>query len=260
MYKRHTEMKPFIPQRAVCVLFKSHQWAVILLAAMAILCTIAQQSFSQSRASNLPVLKIGSKAFTESVVLGELLSHLGRDAGARVEHLSELGGTQILWNALQSGEIDAYVDYTGTIREEILADAARRGIPVESESEMREELANRSILMSERIGFNNTYALGMREDVAARLGIRKISDLRKHPELEYGLSDEFMERRDGWNQLASRYGIKTRRIRTMDHNLGYRGLVHDAIQITDIYTTDAEIQHYKLRVLEDDLQFFPTYC
>lgn len=259
MYKRHNEMNLFIPQRTGCALFKSNQWAVIQLAVIAILCTIAQQSFSQSKASNPPVLKIGSKAFTESVVLGELLSHLGRDAGARVDHLSELGGTQILWNALQSGEIDAYVDYTGTIREEILADAARRGIPVETESEMRDELAKRGILMSERIGFNNTYALGMREDVAARLGIRKISDLRKHPELEYGLSDEFMERRDGWNQLASRYGIKTRRIRTMDHNLGYRGLVHDAIQITDIYTTDAEIQHYKLRVLDDDLHFFPTY-
>lgn len=232
---------------------------LIFVAAVASTLASSGATFAESKASRQPSLKIGSKAFTESVVLGELLSHLGRDAGARVEHLSELGGTQILWNALQSGEIDAYIDYTGTIREEILADAARRGIHVESESEMRQELAKRNITMSERIGFNNTYALGMRENVADRLGIRKISDLKAQSDLEYGLSDEFMERRDGWNQLASRYGLKTRRIRTMDHNLSYRGLVHDAIQITDIYTTDAEIQYYDLRVLEDDLHFFPTY-
>jgi osmoprotectant transport system permease protein len=247
------------PLATPCILFFTTRWMSILLAVVGINVVAAGRGLSQSKSSSQPVLKIGSKAFTESVVLGELLSHLGRDAGARVDHLSELGGTQILWNALQSGEIDAYIDYTGTIQEEILADAARRGAHVETESEMREELAKRNILMSERIGFNNTYALGMREDVAARLAIRKISDLKNHPELEYGLSDEFMERRDGWNQLASRYGIKTRRIRTMDHNLGYRGLVHDAIQVTDVYTTDAEIQYYKLRVLEDDLQFFPTY-
>ena len=259
MCKRNTEMTQRTSLETPCMLFLTTRWMLILLATIAINVVAAGRGLSQSKSSSQPTLKIGSKAFTESVVLGELLSHLGRDAGARVDHLSELGGTQILWNALQSGEIDAYIDYTGTIQEEILADAARRGAHVETESEMREELAKRNILMSERIGFNNTYALGMREDVAARLAIRKISDLKRHPELEYGLSDEFMERRDGWNQLASRYGIKTRRIRTMDHNLGYRGLVHDAIQVTDVYTTDAEIQYYKLRVLEDDLQFFPTY-
>jgi osmoprotectant transport system permease protein len=188
-----------------------------------------------------------------------MLCHLGREAGANVEHLAELGGTQILWNALVSGEIDAYVDYTGTIREEILAEAARKGIQVQSEEQMRQELARRGILMSATVGFNNTYAMGMREVLAERLSIRKISDLKNHPELEYGLSDEFRERRDGWNALATHYGITTQNIRTMDHNLAYRGIVHDAIQVTDIYTTDAEISFYRLRVLEDDLGYFPTY-
>ncbi len=215
--------------------------------------------FGEANRDSSPELKVGSKAFTESVILGEMLCHLGRDAGASVEHLAELGGTQILWNALVSGEIDAYVDYTGTIREEILAEAARKGIAVQSEEQMRQELARRGILMSATVGFNNTYAMGMREVVADRLSIRKISDLKNHPELEYGLSDEFRERRDGWNALAEHYGITTSNIRTMDHNLAYRGLVHNAIQVTDIYTTDAEIPFYRLRVLEDDLDYFPTY-
>lgn len=217
------------------------------------------ESYGQERRSEGVELKVGSKAFTESVVLGEILCHLARDTGAQVEHLAELGGTQILWNALVSGEIDAYVDYTGTIREEILAEAARRGVQVETEEDMRRALADRGIVMTQTVGFNNTYALGMREVVAAKLGVQKISDLKRHSELEYGLSDEFMERRDGWNPLADHYGIKTRKIRTMDHNLAYRGLVHDAIQVTDIYTTDAEIAFYQLRVLEDDLDYFPTY-
>jgi osmoprotectant transport system permease protein len=72
---------------------------------------------AQSQAQSQPRVTIGSKSFTESVVLGDLLTHLAANAGARVEHRSELGGTQVLWKALLAGDIDAYVDYTGTIRE-----------------------------------------------------------------------------------------------------------------------------------------------
>lgn len=231
---------------------------VLICTTLLTLC-FADRSLGQSSKSNRPSLKIGSKAFTESVILGEILCHLARFSGIPAEHIAELGGTQILWNALKSGEIDAYIDYTGTIREEILSPSAKKGIVIDTEPKMREELSKSGVLMSERVGFNNTYALGMREDVAQKMGILKISDLKGHPDLKYGFSDEFMERRDGWNQLANHYDLKTSRIRTMDHNLGYRGLIHDSIQITDLYTTDAEIQYYKLRVLEDDLQFFPTY-
>ncbi|XZE43841.1 glycine betaine ABC transporter substrate-binding protein [Pirellulaceae bacterium SH467] len=204
-------------------------------------------------------VKVGSKGFTESVLLGECLAHLARSAGAQCEHKAELGGTQVLWKALQAGDVDAYVDYTGTIREELLSDSIREGNTIRSEQDMREAMAKKGILMSDRLGFNNTYALGMRETDAARLGITKISDLRNHPELEFGISDEFMERQDGWKQLAEKYRFPDFRIKTMDHNLAYRGLEKGAIDITDIYTTDAEIDFYKLRVLEDDLGYFPTY-
>jgi osmoprotectant transport system permease protein len=202
---------------------------------------------------------IGSKSFTESVVLGEVLSHLVRNTGARIEHRAELGGTQILWQALQTGEIDAYVDYTGTIREEILADAIRQGTKIESENEMRSALALKKVVMSERIGFNNTYALGMKRSVAERLSIRKISDLRNHPQLELGLSDEFFERKDGWRPLKETYSLPQTQIKVMDHNLAYRGLEKDSIAVTDLYTTDPEIQYYELVALEDDLGFFPVY-
>lgn len=206
-----------------------------------------------------PKITVGSKSFTESVILGELLSHLAQNSGAQVQHRAELGGTQILWQALISGEIDAYVDYTGTIREEILAEETRQGNKIESENDMQNALAKRNVIMSERIGFNNTYALGMRRSVAQKLGITKISDLKKHPQLELGFSDEFVERKDGWRPLKDKYALPHTQIKVMDHNLAYRGLENDSIAVADLYTTDPEIKYYDLLALEDDLGFFPVY-
>jgi osmoprotectant transport system permease protein len=211
-----------------------------------------------ANAQGKPKVRVGSKSFTESVILGDLLSHLGTQAGAEVEHLSELGGTQVLWKALVSGDIDAYVDYTGTIQE-LLSKLVAPGVELRTESDMRSAMATLDIVMSDRIGFNNTYALGMREATAEKLGITKISDLRDHPDLKFGISDEFMERNDCWRQLPAKYRLPHKDVRTMDHNLAYRGLEHNSIQVTDLYTTDAEIEFYRLRVLEDDKGFFPTY-
>jgi osmoprotectant transport system permease protein len=212
-----------------------------------------------SKAADPVTIRVGSKAFTESVVLGELISHLVRDCGVQAEHRAELGGTQFLWQAMIKGDIDLYVDYTGTIREELLANEVAAGQAIRTETDMRDALAKKKVVMSERLGFNNTYALGMREELANQLGITKISDLRKHPDLKLGFSDEFMERQDGWRQLALKYRLPHEQVRTMDHNLAYRGLEHNAIQVMDLYTTDAEIEFYHLRTLEDDQGFFPTY-
>lgn len=222
--------------------------------AVAWICSLCSTTTAQGK----PKVNVGSKSFTESVILGELLSHLAIQAGADVEHLSELGGTQVLWKALIKGDIDAYVDYTGTIQE-LLVKIVDPGVEVRSEADMRAAMDKLNILMSDRIGFNNTYALGMQEATAEKLGISKISDLRDHPDLKFGISDEFMERNDCWRQLPSKYRLPHKDVRTMDHNLAYRGIEHNSIQVTDLYTTDAEIEFYRLRVLEDDKGFFPTY-
>ena len=116
---------------------------------------------------------VGSKMFTESVVLGEMLSHFGRNANAAVRHRRELGGTRVLWNALIKGEIDLYPEYTGTLSQEILA-----GENLSDEADIRARLAKMGIVMSRPLGFNNTYALGMVEERAEALGIRTISDLK----------------------------------------------------------------------------------
>ena len=113
--------------------------------------------------------------------------------------------------------------------------------------------------MSRPLGFNDTYAIGMLEAVAAKLGISSLSDLKRHPELKFGFSNEFMDRADGWPGLRDRYGLPQRDVRGLDHDLAYRALPSGEIQATDLYSTDAEIKQYNLRVLRDDLGFFPSY-
>ena len=201
-----------------------------------------------------PSVAVGSKKFTESVILGEMLALLAQDAGADAVHRRELGGTQILFKALLAGEIDAYPEYTGTLREEILA-----GEDVGTDELLRERLAERGIVMSASLGFNNTYALGMLAPCAERLQIKTISDLRLHPKLKFGFSNEFMERNDGWPGLRRRYGLDPQRVQGIDHDLAYRGLAGGAVDVTDLYATDAEIEEYQLHVLDDDLGHFPAY-
>lgn len=198
--------------------------------------------------------RIGSKKFTESVILGEIVTHLSRHAGDRPVHRKEVGGTRVLWNALLSGEIDAYPEYTGTITQELLS-----GEKLTAGGQIPSALGRMGVRMSRSLGFNNTYAIGMKEETARRLGIRTISDLRSHPALRLFLTNEFMDRKDGWPSLRERYRLPHPTVRGLDHDLAYRALEADQIQATDLYSTDAEILQHKLRVLQDDLKHFPAY-
>jgi osmoprotectant transport system permease protein len=197
---------------------------------------------------------VGSKAFTESVILGEILTRLARARGADVRHEPELGGTRIVFNALLRGDVDAYPEYTGTIAEEILA-----GSGATTEDQIRAALAARGVAMSRPLGFRNTYAIGMPRARAESLGIRTISDLARHGDLPLGFSNEFMDRGDGWPGLRRRYNLPHAGVRGLHHDLAYPALERGAIAATDLYSTDAEIAHYDLRVLEDDLGYFPDY-
>jgi osmoprotectant transport system permease protein len=174
--------------------------------------------------------------------------------GVHSTHFQELGGSQLIFKALLSGDIDLYPEYTGTIAEEILA-----GHPVDTESDLRAALGEQGVLMSRPLGFNNSYAIGMLRGQAQRFKIEKISDLRRHPELRLGFSNEFMDRRDGWKGLQRHYGLRQQAVKGLDHDLAYRQLALGALDAIDVYTTDAKIQLLDLKVLEDDLAFFPRY-
>ncbi len=229
-----------------------HKFKTIVsgLFVFAIYCVSCDPTYAQ----NLQKVKIGSKSFTESVILGEMLCALAEQAGSQFEHKSELGGTQFLWQALLKGDIDAYVEYSGTLTEEIL-----KGEQIRQLDAIGERVAKNGIKLTEPLGFNNTYALGMKQQRAQELGLSKISQLREHAEFKLGFSDEFVERGDGWNGLKARYKLPQENVRALDHSLAYRGVWTGSIDVVDLYSTDPEIVSFELQVLEDDLAYFPLY-
>src|SRR5690606_31131343 len=187
--------------------------AMLLLAALA----------AAARAEDAPV-RISTKEFTESVILGNMLDLLARDAGVATEFRPGLGGTRVLWDALRTDQIDIYPEYTGTLIQEILSSDRLSG-----EAELRAALADHGLVMSRPLGFNNTYGIGMKKEVAERLGIRTISDLARHPDLRFGFSNEFMSRADGWPSLRDRYRLPQTSVNGLDHDLAYRGLASGSI-------------------------------
>ena len=193
--------------------------------------------------------QVGSKRFTESYILGEILAQ-----AANGRHKPGLGNTGIVFAALKAGSIDLYPEYTGTIAKEILKLEGNPGL-----DELNRALAPQGLGVALRLGFNNSYALAMRDERAQELGIRTLSDLAKHPGLKLGLSQEFIGRADGWPGVKAAYKLPYATPSGLDHGLAYEAIAAGKIEVMDIYSTDAKIERYKLRVLEDDRKFFPRY-
>jgi len=227
----------------------SSHWAALTFKLVLLigLSSLSARALSQS-------VKLASKKFTENVILAEIARQILEAKGFNAEHRKELGSTRIVWEAMRRGEIDIYPDYSGTILHEILAKEK-----LTQADQLREALKAYNIGVTKPIGFNNTYAMGMRRSKAEALNITRISQLRDHSELVYGLGHEFLERADGWPGLRKLYGLRPQEVKGIDHDLGYKALESGAIDIIDLYTTDAEIEHYDLVALEDDRQYFPEY-
>ena len=197
---------------------------------------------------------VGSKRFTESYILGEILREAAARTGAQAEYKAGLGNTGIVFAALKSGAIDVYPEYTGTIAREILNLDGNLSL-----AEIDRRLAPMGFGAGVPLGFNNTYALAMRDEQAAKLGIRTLSDLARHPGLKLGLSQEFIGRADGWPGLKRAYGLPYETPSGLDHGLAYEAIAAGRIDVMDIYSTDAKIERYALRVLADDQGYFPNY-
>jgi osmoprotectant transport system permease protein len=197
---------------------------------------------------------IGSKVFTESVVLGELATQLAQQEGLQSSHKRELGGTTVLWSGMLRGDIDCYPEYTGTLRAEIFSQQQ-----ISSDEQLRDALNRAGVWASTPLGFNNTYVLGMRKEAADRMSVARMSDLVEQPQLRFGFSNEFLERQDGWPGLKQAYGLTQANVRGMAHDLAYRALEAGSIDVTDLYSTDAEIAYYGLIALADDRKYFPAY-
>ncbi|HEY0825212.1 MAG TPA: glycine betaine ABC transporter substrate-binding protein, partial [Ramlibacter sp.] len=198
---------------------------------------------------------VGSKRFTESYVLGEIVRQVLVQAGVPAEHRQGLGNTAVMEQALATGSIDVYPEYTGTIVRELLK---KEGSP--SLEQLNAWLAPRGLKAVVPLGFNNSYALAMREADAARLGIATISELARSKEpLRLGLSHEFLVRADGWPALQRAYALPFRPGSGLDHGLAYQALAAGQVDVIDAYGTDAQIARLGLRVLRDDRAFFPRY-
>ncbi len=202
-------------------------------------------------------VQVGSKRFTESYILGEIVRQTLVAHGVKATHKAGLGNTGILVAALDAGEIDVYPEYTGTIVREILK---REGnVPLD---ELDRLLASRGLKVAVPLGFSNSYALAMREDEAVSRGIARVSDLADPARtrgLKLGLSNEFLARADGWPALKQTYALPQGTPSGLDHGLAYDALADRKVDLIDIYSTDARIARDRLRVLDDDRRFFPSY-
>ena len=198
---------------------------------------------------------VGSKIFTEGYLLSELIAQKLEHEGFLVERRFGLGGTGILFEAVSSEVIDIYPEYTGTISKSLLKESE----VIENYDILYQKISNMGYEISKSFGFNNTYALAMRQDTAEKLQISKISHLKTHPDLQVAFSHEFLNRQDGYPGLQKTYNLNFSNIRGIQHALAYNALSSNQIDLTDIYSTDAKVQSLGLKVLEDDLSFFTEY-
>ncbi|HEX4996238.1 MAG TPA: glycine betaine ABC transporter substrate-binding protein [Methylomirabilota bacterium] len=201
------------------------------------------------------VIRVGSKSFTESYILAEIAAQVIDQVGeARAERRVGLGGTGLTYRALESGAIDLYAEYTGTLARVLLKDGS-----LETPAAIAGRLAPSGLTVSASLGFANTYALAVRADVAERLGLRTIGDLARHPELRAAFSSGFLEREDGWPGLRARYGLALARTEVMEHALTYRAIASGQVDVMDVFSTDGQLERLQLRLLDDDRRFFPDY-
>jgi len=205
-------------------------------------------------------IRIGAKPFTEQYVLAELLSAtIERETGRPTETLQNLGST-VLFDALEKGEIDAYVDYSGTLWATVLKQGGTPPGRAEVLAGVTRALASEhGIRVAAALGFENTYALALRRDRAAALGLRRISDLApRAPTLEIAGDYEWFQRPE-WQALLAAYGLAFRATRTMDPTLLYAAVAEGAVDVISAYSTDGRVAAWDLMLLEDDRGVIPPY-
>lgn len=227
--------------------------AVMAVSALFVAIYFAPLAVSAEAATSVTV---GSKAFTEGYLLGELMAQTLESNHTSVLRKFGMGQTGVLFEALKSGDIDMYAEYTGTISEAILKKPS-----LTDYDEIQKALAPLGLFMSKPLGFNNTYALAVNADFARKHHLKTISDLaRKADEARVGFSSEFMSRADGYSALSRRYGIRfTETPQSLEHSLAYQAIADGRVDVVDAYSTDAKIDKLGLVVLEDDRHFFPRY-
>jgi len=218
--------------------------------------------FCGSSKNQRPHLTIGSKFFTEQVILAELLAqHIEARTGVHVDRKSNLGGTLLCQKALLAGDLDLYVEYTGTALTAVLNESPSADSH-DVYNRVRQGYAQRfNLEVTEPLGFENTFAMVVRGDDAQRLHLRNTSDIVPYvPKMRAGFGYEFLERPDGFRGWSQLYGLHfAAPPSVMDLGLIYRALIDKKVDIVAGNSTDGLIEALHLVPLVDDKHYFPPY-
>ena len=203
---------------------------------------------------------VGAKYYTEQEILGHVLKFLIEEHTDLSVTVKSSLDSLLAFEGIKSGEIDVYIDYTGTVYGNYLGIKERR-TPTEIYDICKKELKDRfNLLMLDQIGFNNTYTMSVRKDTAAKYNLKTISDLAKVASgLTIGASIESLNREDSVKGITRVYGFNFKREVAVESSLRYIAIENDEIQVTDAFSTDGLTLKYDLVVLEDNLEFFPAY-
>lgn len=205
---------------------------------------------------------IGSKTFAESRILGEMMAQmLEAHTELKVVRRLGLGGTMVCFESVKSGQLDIYPEYTGTGYVTILKIKKKSNDPLQTYLRVKRSYEKRfDLTWLSPFGFNNTYVLAVRQEVAKRYSLSNISDLKNiDGKIKPGVSHEFLNRPDGFPGLREAYGFQFSNVTGMEHGLAYQAIASGKIDLIDAFSTDGELLRYKLHPLRDDRQFFPPY-
>ncbi len=217
-------------------------------------------SFKGAMGQEKPVIIVGSKGFTEQLILGNMIASLMENNGFKVDRKVGLGGTVICHEAIVRGDLNVYVEYTGTALMAILKRQLVRD-PEQSYQIVKKDYEEKfKLTWLKPLGFNNTFVIVMRKEDADRLKITKISDLKPYAkDFVIGGSIEFFARTDAFLGLVKEYDLKFKDQKPMDFGLVYKAIAEKQVDVTMATSTDGRIPAFNLVVLEDDLRFFPPY-
>jgi len=229
--------------------------AIVLIAALAVWAVVSLQSAAPGKR-----IAVGAKDFTEQIIVGEIVAQSIEDrTGLQVDRRFDLGGN-LAHDALVTGEIDIYVEYTGTALTAILK-LPPVSDPMEVYRRVKDEYAARfGLEWTEPLGFNNTFAILVRGEDARKLKLKTISGAAPHAaKWRAGFGQDFMSRADGYQGFVRAYGLKFREVREMDLSLTYRALADRQIDLIAGNSTDGLIARLNLVQLDDDRRYFPPY-
>ena len=218
-------------------------------------------SVATSFLGNKNTIVVGSKNFNEQLILGDMVASLiEAKTDIKVERKLNLGGTNVVFTAMQSKDVDMYVEYTGTCLVNILKQPAMTDAAKVYDTVKTDFAKKYAIEVLNPLGFNNTYVVAVKKDFAQKNNLNTISDLAKiSSTLNAGFTMEFANRPDGYLGVQKTYGLNFKNVKGVDAGLRYTALANNETQVLDAFSTDGLLKKFDLKLLKDDKNFFPPY-